>query len=111
VIGAIHLDVCACVVAWLRAARAASAVRFIISETSYICDLVFERLAQHFEHVPSGLRQLIQTEHPMVRQQYLPRSRYLSPTDQPASGIVWCDTQNWRMVTNAVRSPMRPATR
>jgi hypothetical protein len=81
VIGAIHLDVCACVVAWLRAARAASAVRFIISETSYICDLVFERLAQHFEHVPAEFQHLVQKQHAVMGQTHLARPRL-----RPAAG-------------------------
>jgi len=49
--GAIHRDVCACVVAWFRAASAASAARSRISETEEVCDPVLDRKIgfDHFE--------------------------------------------------------------
>jgi hypothetical protein len=47
------------------------------------CDTLLKRLAQHLQDVPTELRQLIQKEHPMVRQRHLPGHRDLPPADQP----------------------------
>jgi hypothetical protein len=52
----------------------------------YACDTLLERLAQHLEDVTAELRQLIQKEHAIMRQRYLPWHRHLAAADQPHIG-------------------------
>jgi hypothetical protein len=86
-------------------------LRFMTPATLYPGDTLLKRLAQDLQDVAAELRQLIQKEHPMVRQRDLARHRHLSATDQPGvrDGVV--GARNGRVVTKAVRSPVRPATR
>jgi hypothetical protein len=53
----------------------------------------------------------VQQQHPMVRQRHLPRQRDLPSINQPGivDGVV--GARHGRVVTNVVRSPVRPATR
>jgi hypothetical protein len=77
----------------------------------YACDTVLKGLAQHHQEVATELRRLIQKEHPVVRQRYLLDSGTCPPPISPTAEIVWWGARNGRVVTKAVRSPGRPATR
>jgi hypothetical protein len=77
----------------------------------YVCDAVLERLAQDLEHMTVELRQFIQEEDAVVRQRHVPRPRHVAPADQPDIRDGVLGARHGRVVTNAVRSPVRPATR
>ena len=66
---------------------------------------------KHLQDVAAELRQFIQEEHAVVRQRHLARHRHLAPPISPTSEMVWWGARNGRVVTNAVRSPVSPATR
>jgi hypothetical protein len=53
----------------------------------------------------------LQEVHAVVREGRLPRPRTWPPPIRPASAMVWWEAQHGRVVTSAVRSPVRPATR
>ena len=57
------------------------------------------------------LGQFIQEQHTVVRERHLTRHRPVPPPIRPASETVWWGARHGRVVTNAVRSPVRPATR
>jgi hypothetical protein len=57
------------------------------------------------------LGQFIQEKHAIVGQRHVARHRHVAPPISPASEIVWWGARNGRVVTNAVRSPVSPATR
>jgi hypothetical protein len=76
----------------------------------YIDDVVLERLPQDLQDVAAELGPCIQEEPTMVSRQDLARHRHVPPAD-PASEMVWWGARHGRVVTNAVRSPVRPATR
>jgi hypothetical protein len=59
----------------------------------------------------AALGQLIQEEHPVVRERHLARHRHVAPADPPRVGMVWWGVWNGRAVTNAVRPPVSPAMR
>ena len=94
-----------------RAANAPKALRSRTCGRLYSCDTLLERLAQDFQHVAPALREFIQNEHPVVRQRHLAGQRHLAATDQPHIGDGVVGARNGRVVTKAVRSPVRPATR
>jgi hypothetical protein len=48
----------------------------------HLCETLVHRLPQDLEHMAAEPRQLIQHEHPIVRQRHLPRHGDLAPTDQ-----------------------------
>jgi hypothetical protein len=73
-------------------------------------DAPLQRLAQPFEHVAAELRQLIQEEHAVVRQRPLARQRHLAAADQPRIREGLVGARHGRVVTHAVRAPVRPAT-
>jgi hypothetical protein len=50
----------------------------------YAYDPIPERLAQDLQDVAAELRQLIQQEHPVVRQRHFAWPRHLPATDQPS---------------------------
>jgi hypothetical protein len=58
-----------------------------------------------------ALGQFVQEAHAMVRQRHLARHRHLAPTDQPhiRNGLMQ-GARRGRMMTNAVRPPVRPET-
>jgi hypothetical protein len=56
-----------------------------------------ERPAQHFEHMASGLWQLIQKENAVVHRHIPPGMGTYPPPISPTSGMLWwgCDTAGW----------------
>jgi hypothetical protein len=76
-----------------------------------LCDAILEGLAQHLQDVACALGPFIQKEHAVVRQRHVFGHRHLSAADQPhvRNGVV--RARKGRVVTNAVRLPVRPATR
>jgi hypothetical protein len=105
---------CAPVAVCTRAAssvRTASAVRSKTLWRLYLCEALLEGLAQHLQDVASALREFIEKEHAMVRQRHVARHRHLPPPIRPTSEIVCWGPRHGRVVTTAVRAPVRPATR
>jgi len=78
----------------------------------YLYDTLLERLAQGLEHIAAALGPCIQEAHAMVGQRHVAQYRHMPAADQPRirDGVVG-GAPNGRVVTNAVRSPVRPATR
>jgi hypothetical protein len=70
-------------------------------------EVVFERLAQDLQDMAAELGQFIQEEHAVVGQRHLAG---WPPPISPASEMVWWGARHGRVVTHAVRSPVRPAT-
>jgi hypothetical protein len=66
-----------------RVANAAKTWRSRTPARLYLYKTLLERLTQHLQDVPPELWQLIQNEHTVIRQRYLPRQRHMAPTDQP----------------------------
>jgi hypothetical protein len=66
---------------------------------------------QKLQDMAAVLGEFFQEAHAVVRQRHVARHRHLAPTDQPdiREGVVGRETRG--VVTNAVRSSMRPATR
>jgi hypothetical protein len=77
----------------------------------YLYDTLLEGLAQDLQDVAAALRQLLHKVHAVVRPRHLAGQRHPAPPIRPTSEIVWCGARQGRVVTNAVRSPVRPATR
>jgi hypothetical protein len=77
----------------------------------YLYDTILKRLAQDLEDVAAALRQFIQEEHAVVCQRHVARPRHLSAADQPHIREGVMGARKGRVVTNAVRSPVRPAMR
>jgi hypothetical protein len=76
------------------------------------CDILLKGLAPHLQDVAAALGEFIQKAHAMVGQRHLRRQDGGEPPPiSPASEMVWWGARNGRVVTNAVRSPVRPATR
>jgi len=99
---------------WQGCIRAASAVSAKGSRTCgrwYVCDAILERLAQDFQDVACALGPFIEEEPAAVRRRHLPRPRHLTAADEPhiRDGLV--GARKGRVVTRAVRAPVRPATR
>jgi hypothetical protein len=94
-----------------RAASVSRAARSSTCGRLYACDTLLERLPQDLEDMASALGPFIQEEHPMVRPRHVARHRHLPPPISPASEIVWWGARHGRVVTRAVRAPVRPATR
>ena len=69
-----------------------------------------QRLPQHLQDMAAELGQFIQEQHAVVGQRHLARHGHVAPPISPASEMVWWGARNGRVVTNAVRSPVRPAT-
>jgi hypothetical protein len=68
-------------------------------------------VAQPFEDMPAALREFIQQEDAVVDQGHLPWQRHLPAADQSHIRDGVMEVRHGRVVTNAVRSPVRPATR
>ena len=94
-----------------RAAKVAKTLKLRTPAKLYIYESLLERLAQDLEDMAAELGPCIQEEHAMVGQRHVTRHRHVAPADQPASAMVWWRARHGRGVTNAVRSPVRPATR
>jgi hypothetical protein len=65
----------------IRAASATSAARSATSERSYLCHVVFERLAQDLEDLAAELGPFIQEQHAVVRQRHLAGHRDVAAAD------------------------------
>jgi hypothetical protein len=78
----------------------------------YVENTLLEWLAQDLKDMAAELGPFIQEEHAMVGQRHVTRHRHVAPADQPRirDGVVR-GARHGRVVTNAVRSPVRPATR
>jgi hypothetical protein len=74
-------------------------------------DALLKRLARHLQDMAAARRPCIQPEHAMVRQRHLTRQRQRPAPDQPYIRDRLVGARHGRVVTNAVRSPVRPATR
>jgi hypothetical protein len=94
-----------------RAAQAAKALRSMMPAKLYSCDTLLEGLRQHLEDMAAELGQLIQEERAVVSQRHLTRRRHLPPPINLhiRDGVLGGTQQVG--VTNAVWSPVRPATR
>jgi hypothetical protein len=77
----------------------------------YVYETLLERLAQDLQDMAAELGQFIQEEHAIVGQRHFARHRHVAPADQPRirEGVV--GRAKGRVVTHAVWSPVRPATR
>ena len=71
-------------------------------------EILLQRLAQDLQNM-AALGQFIQEERAVVGQRHLAGHPHVAPRS-PASEMVWWGARNGRLVTNAVRSPVRPAT-
>ena len=66
---------------------------------------------KHLQDMAAELGAFIQKEHAMVGQRHLARHGHVAPADQSRiRAMVWGGARNRRVVTNAVRPPVRPAT-
>jgi hypothetical protein len=52
----------------------------------YSCDIILERLTQHFEHIPLELGKLIEEEDAVVGQRHLAPQGHLAAADTPHIG-------------------------
>ena len=95
----------------IRMAKSATALRFRTCGRLYLCDTFLERRAQDLEHLTAELRPFIQEEDAVVGQRHVARHRHVTPTDQPDVREGMLGGRHGRVVTTAVRSPVRPATR
>jgi hypothetical protein len=68
-------------------------------------------LVQDLQDMAAALGPFIQEEHAVVGLRHLAGHRYVAAADQLRAEMVWCRARHGRVVTNAVRSPVRPATR
>jgi hypothetical protein len=94
--------------------RPAKSARELSSRTGgglYLCDALLEGLARNSQSVAAARRPCIRPAHPLVRQRHLPRHRRPAPADQPHSRARVMGARHGRVVTHAVQSPVRPATR
>jgi hypothetical protein len=71
---------------------------------------LLQRLAQDLQHVAAARRQVIQKEHAVVCQRHFPRQRHVAAADQPDIRDGEVVARKGRVVTKAVRAPVRPAT-
>ena len=99
-----------CLMAIIRKANSAKELRSRTPAKLYSCETILQRLAHNLEHMTAKLGQFIQKAHAMVSQRHVARHRHVAPTDQPASEMVWWGARHGRVVTHAVRAPVRPAT-
>ena len=93
-----------------RAAKAAKTLTLRTPAKLYIYETLLEGLAQYLQHVTAELGQFIQKEHAVVGQRHLARHRHLSPADQAHIGDGVKGSANRRVVTKAMRPPVRPGT-
>jgi hypothetical protein len=77
----------------------------------YWCEAIIQRLPQDLQDMAAARRPCLQAAHPVVREGHLTRHRYLTPPISPTSEMVWWGARNGRVMTRAVRAPVRPATR
>jgi Tfp pilus assembly protein PilV len=72
----------------IRRAEPAKVWRFRTCGRLYSCDAILEGLPQDLQHMAPELRQLIQKQNPVVRQQHFPWRRHLAAAIKPTSESV-----------------------
>jgi hypothetical protein len=94
-----------------RADKVTKASRFMTPTRLYLYDTLLKRLAQDLKDMAAELGQFIQEEHAIVGQRHFSWHRHVASADQPRlrDGVV--GTRHGRVVTHAVRSPVRSETR
>jgi hypothetical protein len=92
-------------------ANSVKVLRFRTYAKLYSCGTILERLAQDLQDMGAALREFIQEEHAVMGPRHLARHRHVAPTDPPhvRNGVM--GARKGRVVTNVVRSSVRPATR
>jgi hypothetical protein len=104
-------DVCACVVAWLRAASAASAMTSVMCAPWSLEETLLDRWSQDLEDM--ALRSGRSANHRMswCASDTSPGLGTWPPPIKPTAAMVWWGARHDRVVTTAVRPLVRPATR
>ena len=76
----------------------------------YVYETLLERLPQALQDMTAALGPFIQEAHAVMGRRHVARHRHLTAADQPRirEGVV--GARHGRVVTKAVRSPVRPAT-
>jgi hypothetical protein len=101
-------------VEWLavtsRFAKLRKSLGFMTLWRLYLYETLLEGLAQDLQDMAAELRQLIQQEHTVAPATRRPAAAPAPPISL-TSEMVWCGARHGRVVTTAVRSPVRPATR
>ena len=97
--------------AFICAASPASTARSTTRGRLYLYDTLLERLAQALEDLARALWQLMQEQDAMVRQGPLPRQGPLAAADQADVGDGMVGGPEGARRDEAVRPPIRPATR
>jgi hypothetical protein len=93
-----------------RAAIAAKTARSRMRGKLHAYDTLLAGLARDLHDMAAELRQFIQAEHAMVASDPSPGIGTWPPPISPASEMVWWGARHGRVVTHAVRSPVRPTT-
>jgi hypothetical protein len=75
----------------------------------YLHETLLQWLAQHLQHAASELRPFIQKRIPWCARDTSPGIGTWPPPISPASEMVWWGARNGRVVTKAMRSPVRSA--
>jgi hypothetical protein len=104
-------DVCSCVVAWLRAASAASAMTSVMCAQWFLEETLLDRWSQDLEDM--ALRSGRSANHRMswCASDTSPGSGIWPPPIGPTAELGCCGARQGRPVTRAVRPSVRPATR
>ena len=97
-----------CFTATSRRANSAIVLGFRTLAKLYVYDTLLQRLPQDLEDM-AALGPFIQEEHAVVGQRHFARPRQAA-ADQPDIEDGVMGARNGRVVTKAVRSPVRPAT-
>jgi hypothetical protein len=93
-----------------RVAKAARRLRSRTPARLYVYETLIERPARNLQDVAAPLGPFIQEEPAVVGQRHLARQRHVASADQPHLGDGVMGARHGRVVTKAVRSPVRPAT-
>ena len=93
-----------------RSARTTSAARSMMCGRLYLCDALRERLAQDLKDMAVERAQFIQKRHAVGGHRHVAWHRHVGSADQPHIRDSRVGARNGRVVTHAVRSPVRPAT-
>jgi hypothetical protein len=102
------LDAHQALLACPRMARATSVPKSATPAKLYVDETILERLPQDLQDMAAEVGPCIQEAHAMVGQRHVTRHRHVAPPISPASEMVWWGARHGRVVTNAVRSPVRP---
>jgi hypothetical protein len=94
-----------------RSATVARDARLNRYRRLFFCEALLQRLAQDLQTMAAALWQFIQQEHTVVGQRHFTRHRHVAPADQPRVRDGVGGARHGRVVTDAVRSPVRPTTR